>query len=201
MANKRIKTLHEFLRSSPTVARGNIQNIDSFIFDLFSSYPYLVSVKWGDMDSFKHVNNTMYFRYQEVSRGIFFNQVLKKIQDPTFDVVAWNEGTGVGPILADCFCSFKFPVSFPDNLLIGSVIHPHDILHDRFKLTHHIWSLKHQRMAAEGSGTIVCYDFLKGEVTNLPSALRKAIEEHHEQGDSLHLLDSLEKIVDLQNEF
>jgi acyl-CoA thioester hydrolase len=152
------------------------------------------------MDSFKHVNNTMYFRYQEVSRWKFFKEVLKKIHDPSFDCVAWNEGTGIGPILADSFCSFKFPVSYPDTLLIGSVIHPQDVSHDRFKISHPIWSLKHQRMAAEGSGTIVCYDFTKAEVTNLPRPLRLALEEY-QQENSLDLLDSFERINDHQNEF
>lgn len=152
------------------------------------------------MDSFKHVNNTMYFRYQEASRGILFHEILKKVQDPSFDANAWRTGTGIGPILANTFCSFKFPVSYPDNLLIGSVIHPHDRSHDRMKVTHTIWSLRHQRMAAEGDATVVCFDFKSGQVTKIPEALNKAIAELHE-GDSLHQLESLGNISDFQSEY
>jgi acyl-CoA thioester hydrolase len=152
------------------------------------------------MDAFQHVNNTMYFRYQEVSRGILFHNVLKNIQDPHFDVDAWKAGTGIGPILAHTFCSFKFPVSYPDNLLIGSVIHPQDRSLDRMKVTHTIWSLKHKRMAAEGDATVVCYDFKKCKVANLPEAFNKATIKLHE-GDSLHQLESFESITDFQSEF
>lgn len=152
------------------------------------------------MDSFKHVNNTMYFRYQEVSRGLLFQNILKRINDPQFDKTKWNNGTGIGPILANTFCSFKFPVSYPDNLLIGSVIHPHDRFPDRLKVTHTIWSLRHKKMAAEGDGTIVCYDFSKNEVTNIPESLNVAIVDHHQE-NSLDLLPSVENCVDFQSEF
>jgi acyl-CoA thioester hydrolase len=198
--SKKIKTLQEFLSYSPAVVRGK-SSISSLLFYLKNLlFHLLVSVKWGDMDSFKHVNNTMYFRYQEASRGVLFHETLKKVQDPGFDIDAWKAGTGIGPILAHTFCSFKFPVSYPDNLLVGSVIHPQDISHDRMKVTHTIWSLKHQRMAAEGDATVVCYDFQKGQVANLPEAFKKSIADLH-QGNSFHQFESFESINDFQSEF
>ncbi|KAJ1442969.1 hypothetical protein B484DRAFT_389724 [Ochromonadaceae sp. CCMP2298] len=36
-----------------------------------------VSVKWGDMDAYQHVNNCMYLKYQEVSRLRYFSLILK----------------------------------------------------------------------------------------------------------------------------
>ena len=40
-------------------------------------YPVIVDdiVRWGDMDAFGHVNNTVYFRYFEQARIGYFEQV------------------------------------------------------------------------------------------------------------------------------
>ena len=28
----------------------------------------IISIRWGDMDSYRHINNTVYFRYMEQAR-------------------------------------------------------------------------------------------------------------------------------------
>ncbi len=201
----KVKTLSEFLKNFPTVSRSKFFKFLSFSLisslSLTLSLSLIVSVKWGDMDAFKHVNNTMYFRYQEVSRGIFLQNILKKIPfNSNFNHKEWNEGSGIGPILSTTSCIFKFPLSYPDNLLIGSTIKSGDIFSDRVKVTHSIWSLKHQRIASEGSGVIVTYDFVTGKVVDIPEILKTAMEEHLKE-DSLHLLSTYENLTDFQSEF
>eukprot|EP01034_Spumella_vulgaris_P044662 gene44662-55576_t len=79
---------------------------------------------------------------------------------------------------------------FPDKILIGSTIAPGDLHKDRYKLSHSIWSLKHNRVVAEGYGTVVSYDFANSRSCDFPPALVRSIEAVQAL-DSLHLHDSI----------
>src|SRR6202035_1702223 len=59
---------------------------------LVAGFPVLVeqAVVWGDMDSYRHVNNVVYFRYFENARLEYFRRL---------DWFALEAATGVGPIL------------------------------------------------------------------------------------------------------
>ena len=83
-----------------------------------------VSAEWGHMDAFKHVNNTQYFKYQEVRRLAYFDRLMERVAalDPAgehFDIAGFHDATGIGPIMSATSCRFKFPVTFPDKLLVG----------------------------------------------------------------------------------
>jgi acyl-CoA thioester hydrolase len=45
--------------------------------ELLKSFPVVVEIPviWGDMDSFQHVNNVIYFRYFESARIQYFEAV------------------------------------------------------------------------------------------------------------------------------
>src|SRR5713101_5227720 len=60
---------------------------------LLAGYSVIVelSVAWGDMDSYRHVNNVVYFRYFENARLEYFRRL---------DWFVYEKETGVGPILA-----------------------------------------------------------------------------------------------------
>ena len=61
--------------------------------DLLAGYPVIVTqaVVWGDMDSYQHVNNVVYFRYFENARLEYFRRL---------DWFEYEKQTGIGPILA-----------------------------------------------------------------------------------------------------
>jgi acyl-CoA thioester hydrolase len=117
-------------------------------------------VEWADMDAFQHVNNTVYFRYFEKIRIDYFedNGLMEIIEEHS-----------VGPILASTQCRFKLPLSHPDDIVIGTYIT--DLDADRFLMKYAVYSLRHQRVAAEGDGLIVCYDYNKGEKAPIPEAV------------------------------
>lgn len=138
------------------------------------------------MDAYAHVNNTTYFKYQEVGRLQFFSELVEFIKSCDSNHLDFDKekfasdyigGKGVGPILSDTFAAFKFPLTFPDRILVGSTVNSGDIQHDRFKLTHTIWSLKWSRKVAEGYGTVVNYDYHNHKVVEMPLAVREAIEK------------------------
>lgn len=131
------------------------------------SYPFTVvdNVEWDDMDAFQHVNNKVYFRYFEKIRIQFFEDkgLLDLVKDQQ-----------LGPILASTQCRFKFPLSYPDKILIGTGIS--DLHNDRFLMDYAVYSLGHQKMAAVGDGMIVCYDYGKGEKAVIPEGIYTMLE-------------------------
>ena len=76
--------------------------------DVETTFPVAVErpVRWGDMDAFQHVNNTVYFRWFECARIAYFQRV------------GFDGGESVGPILAHTECRFRRPVAFPDTVVI-----------------------------------------------------------------------------------
>ena len=69
---------------------------------LLVDYPIVVeiSVAWGDMDAFQHVNNTAYFRYFENARIVYFDKI---------GIIDMLRQTGIGPILGSTSCTYKLP--------------------------------------------------------------------------------------------
>lgn len=67
-----------------------------------------IPVRWGDMDAYGHLNNTIYFRYFEQAR-------VEWVEDLGFPVRPDTE-TGVVIISADC--TFRIPVNYPATAVI-----------------------------------------------------------------------------------
>ena len=134
--------------------------------NLLAGYPVVIEipVAWGEMDAFQHVNNIVYFRYFESGRIAYFERA------------AWtaSERTGgIGPILASVACRFKFPLTFPDRVLVGTRVDT--IEDDRFTMHHRVVSTRHQRVAAEGEGVVVAYNYLANCKAQLPATVRAQI--------------------------
>lgn len=122
-------------------------------------------VRWGDMDSFNHVNNTIYFKYFESARIDYF----QLIQWGSLDI---NDNDGFGPILAHTSCQFIKPVRYPDQLSVGvrskkignsSLIHEYEIHSEKLGLV------------ARGEGVIVSFNYKSNSKMPFPDDLRKRI--------------------------
>lgn len=122
-------------------------------------------VAWGEMDAFRHLNNTAYFRYFESGRIAYFERL---------DLLEYMEATGVGPILASTTCRFRIPLTYPDKVSIGTRVSA--IEDDRFTMEYYVVSHKHEKVAAEGSGLIVCFDYKQNKKTTVPAELKQRIE-------------------------
>ena len=122
-----------------------------------------IPVQWGEMDSFGHVNNIIYFRYFESARIEYFMKM---------GIV--GEGAGdVGPILASTTCKFIFPLTHPDTAI--STARVIDTQDDRFIMEYAIFSKTHQRISAKGSGVIVPYNYKTKSKAELPRGWKAAI--------------------------
>ena len=135
--------------------------------DLLAGYPVIIEipVAWGEMDAFQHVNNIVYFRYFESGRIAYFERA---------GMMNLMADTGVGPILASAATKFKFPLTYPDTVLVGTRVG--EIGEDRFVMHYRAVSQRHGKVAADGEGVIVAYDYGTQRKARLPDSVRARIE-------------------------
>lgn len=124
------------------------------------------SIRWGDIDSMGHVNNTLFFRYMESVRIEYFEKTL-----------FWDsmKKTYIGPILASTSCRFKAPLDYPDRVSVGTKTIKID--DDRFTMKFSIISHKLKREVAEGEAIVVSYDYKNKKKVPLPAEVLQKIKE------------------------
>ncbi len=126
----------------------------------------VLPLQWGEMDSYGHANNTVYFRWFESARMEYFRRI------------GWwvvEKETGVGPILHSTQARFRAPLEWPDEVEV--MTRAVDLREDRFDMLYVVRSRKLDRVACEGSGLIVSFDYRARQKAPLPEAVRKRILE------------------------
>lgn len=131
---------------------------------LLKDYPVVskIPLAWGEMDAFGHINNVYYIRYFETARTKYLSEI---------NFISSSE---IGPILASVSCKYKFPLLYPDSVYVATKVYK--ISSDRFWMKYIIVSKKHEKIAAEGEGVIVSYDYKKATKTPFPENIRSKIE-------------------------
>jgi acyl-CoA thioester hydrolase len=118
------------------------------------------------MDSYRHVNNAVYFRWFESARMVYF----ERLGWPAIETA-----TGVGPILHSTQARFRAPLEWPDTVLVSARVR--ELAEDRFTMAYEVVSERLGRLSAEGWGIVVAYDYRAGVKARLPPAVRLAILE------------------------
>ena len=138
-----------------------------------NQFPIVIEfpVAWGEMDALQHVNNIVYFRYFESARMKFFDRI---------EFWPSLSETGIGPILGSTNCRFRIPLTYPDTVSVGARVPK--IEADRFLMEYKVFSHRHQRIAAEGEGMIVAYDYKEFRKTILPDEIRSRLIRLNEMG-------------------
>ena len=125
-----------------------------------------VALAWGEMDAFGHVNNAVYFRWFESARMSYFERL---------GWPALQQETGVGPILHSTQARFRAPLTWPDRVTVTTRVS--EVAEDRFTMLYEVRSHGLDRLAAEGSGLVVAFDYRKLAKAPLPETIRKRIAE------------------------
>ena len=130
--------------------------------DPLAGFPVIVeqAVMWGEMDAYRHVNNTVYFRYFENARLELFRRL---------DWPAIEAATGVGPILHSTRARFRKALAYPDTVRIGARIS--SVAEDRFTVEHVIVSVKLGEVVTEGESTVVAFRHDRGVKAAIPEEL------------------------------
>ena len=138
------------------------------IAEMLAGYPIVIQlpVVWGEMDSYRHVNNVVYFRYLESARLEYFVRL---------DWFEFEKQTGIGPILQATQARFRRPLTYPDTISVTARVAAME--RDRFTLDHRIISHRQERIVTEGQGTVVTFHYASGKKVPIPEELRQRIEE------------------------
>ena len=114
----------------------------------------------------QEINNVVYFRYFESARIAYFDRL---------NLIEFMNRTGIGPILASTQCKFRTPLAYPDTVSVGTRIS--QIEEDRFVMEYVVVSHRLQRVAAEGEGLIVSYNYREQKKAPIPAEIRQRISD------------------------
>jgi acyl-CoA thioester hydrolase len=134
--------------------------------DPLAEYPVVVTlpVSWGDMDALGHVNNTIYFRWFESARIEYFQRIALE-----------SAGTdlAMGPILAAVNCNFRKQLAYPDTVRVGA--RTLKMGRSSMAIDYLVVSEKNGP-SADGTSTIVLFNYQSGKSQPIPPELRSVIE-------------------------
>lgn len=122
-------------------------------------------VQWGEQDPFGHVNHVTYFRWYESSRIAYAEKV---------GLMALHRDSGIGPILASIANDYRRQLTYPDTVHVGVRVARIGVA--SITLEHKIFSEHQRALAAEGTSTLVVFDYKAQRPTRVPEPLRLAIE-------------------------
>ena len=71
----------------------------------------IMPIRWGDMDAYGHVNNTVYFRYMEQARVEWITSLGYKVAPGSESMLMMNG-----------FCNFYQQLSYPGELVLRTFI-------------------------------------------------------------------------------
>lgn len=122
-------------------------------------------IRWGDMDAFGHVNNTVYFRYMEQVRISWFEAV---------GLVGGAE-QGQGPVIVNASMEFLRQLHYPGDVVgLMSVAKPGRSSFDTgFELRR---ADDPGTLYARGAARCVWIDYAAGRSVPLPESLRALLE-------------------------
>ena len=123
-------------------------------------------VRFGDLDAMRHLNNVVFLRYFETAR-IAYIRKLFPAHDP-----ADPERGGFGFIFAECHINYRSPVYFDDEVQVHCSIG--EVRRSAFQVAFEM--TVGDRLAAEGYGWLVGFDYSAQESARLPEELRQTLE-------------------------
>jgi acyl-CoA thioester hydrolase len=123
-------------------------------------------VRFGDLDAMRHLNNVVFLRYFETARIAYLRELF-----PAHDPAHPEEGA-FGLIFAECHIAYRSPVHFDEELEVHCSIGETRRSSFRVEFAMRVG----ERLAAEGYGVLVGFDYTAQQAAPLPSALRERLE-------------------------
>ena len=121
----------------------------------------LIPIRWGDMDAYGHVNNTVYFRYMEQARVEWIEAMRIPVRPG-----------GDGPVIINAACIFLRPLTYPGTVevrtLIGAL--------GRSSCETFVEMRIDGELYAEGRAKVVWMNTLSGKSVPLPDDVRALLE-------------------------
>ena len=130
-----------------------------------SEFSIELDVRWGDVDSFGHVNTSVFLAYLEQCRSAWMDSV----------PCHWQEGEA-GPVVANVNINYRRPIHWPERLEVTLI--PESPGRSSIKVNSEIRSVPGEKGAepilfADAVVTLVWIDKKSGESVPLPSSIRE----------------------------
>lgn len=127
-----------------------------------------INVAWGDMDAFAHVNNTVYLRWFESARIVYFERT---------GILDNMKSSGVGPILARSSIDYRKPVVYPDRVFVS--VRLREIGNTSFTLEYRVTSQAQSNVVvAEGESVVVMVNYNSGSKVPLSQSQKEKLRFH-----------------------
>ena len=120
----------------------------------------LVPIRWGDMDAYNHVNNTVYFRYMEQARVEYLAGIGYSIQPK-----------GTAPVIINTACTFLVPLTYPGMVEVQVFFGPPG--RSSIQSIYEIRIKGDDTLYATGEAKIVWMDVASGKSAPIPEDLRE----------------------------
>jgi acyl-CoA thioester hydrolase len=118
-----------------------------------------IPVRWGDMDAYGHVNNTLYFRYFEEARFLWMVEKGIPLKGDNH------------PVVVTIGCTFLRPIYYPETLRIDLYISEPG--RSSFMVTYKVYSASQpETPAAEGYSKVVWVSSADGKSVPMPDQVR-----------------------------
>lgn len=122
-----------------------------------------ISMRWGDLDLYGHVNNTNYFRYMEEGRV--------ELLDALGIVIRPG---GRGPVVVNVNCTFLVPMTYPGTVEVRTYVGPPG--RSSFMTYVEMRLEGDATLYAEGHAKVVWADMATGKSVPLPAEIRAWLE-------------------------
>ena len=131
-----------------------------------TTHTHIERVRFGDLDAMRHLNNVVFLRYFETARIAFIRQLLPQ-HDP-----ARPESESFGLIFAECHINYRSPVYFDEEVAVECSIG--EVRRSAFQVA---FTMRvGERVAADGYGWLVGFDYGAEKASPLPDSFREVLE-------------------------
>lgn len=124
----------------------------------------LIPIRWGDMDAYSHVNNTLYFRYMEQVRVEYLESIGHSIRP-----------RDSAPVIVNTSCTFLLPLTYPGLVEVQMYL----AAPGRSSIPS-FYEIRRQgdpTLYASGEAKIVWTDVASGKSAPIPETLREQLAE------------------------
>lgn len=129
------------------------------------TYVHREKVRFGDLDAMRHLNNVVFLRYFETARIAFLSELVPG-HDPTSP-----EGDDTAMIFAECKINYRSPVLYGEEVDVHLSIG--EVRRSAFRVD---FAMRvGDRLAAEGHGWLVGFDYVAQKAAPLPAHLTAAL--------------------------
>ena len=123
-----------------------------------------LAVRWGDLDAFNHVNNTVFMRYVEEARIQFFDALGDE----------WLSER-IGPVIVNINCNFRREIRYPATVRVTT--QGHAASEKRLVMTHELFDADDpEKIYGDAEVTALWVDAQAGRSVPLPAPVLAALE-------------------------